>query len=249
MDSKELEFIVNGISIVVLFVSFVLLMFLSYRLLKRENRSYIETAFGLALVFATIASLEAAIFRSFYIIFTSGPLIDTWKFAWYLYFILMSISLTFILIVALGILGGRRYFYLGFLSVIAILPISYGTWFIEGAVTTESGMADIRMTFIGVISIFGVLVLQILINTLLYYYIYSKTKNKGSLYMVYGMAIIALSAAVGGFSGLLGYYGRLMDPIGYIGVVIGVYFILTAVEILKHDFSRLLPYFAKLNSQ
>ena len=248
MALNEIEFIVNSISTIVLFISFGILSFLSYRLLNRKDRSYIETSFGWAIVLAALASLEAAIFRSFYIIFTSGPLIDTWKIAWFLYFIPMSITLTCILTVVLGIRGGRKYFWFGFLWVIAILPMSFGTWFIKGAVSTESGMADINLTLIGVISIFGVLLVQIVVNIGLYYYIYLKTKNKGSLYMVYGMVIIALSAAVGGFSGMLGYYGRLIDPVGYIGVLIGVYFILTATEILKHDFSRLLPYFAKLNS-
>jgi hypothetical protein len=61
------------------------------------------------------------------------------------------------------------------------------------------------------------------------------------------MIIIAFSAAVGGFTGSLGYYGRLLDPIGYIGVLAGVYFILTAVEVLNHDFSRFLPFFTRLN--
>jgi hypothetical protein len=60
---------------------------------------------------------------------------------------------------------------------------------------------------------------------------------------------MTFSAALGGFTGSLGYYGRILDPIGYIGVVAGVYFILTAVEVLNHDFSRFLPYFAKLKDK
>ncbi|MFX0185596.1 MAG: hypothetical protein ACFE95_21135 [Candidatus Hodarchaeota archaeon] len=245
MVSTEIEYIVNAICTVIMFLSFIILFFVSYRLLKHKNRSYIETSFGWALVLAAVASLEGAIVRSFYVIFTSGPLINTWKLASFVYFIFMSISLTLVLTVALGILGGRKYFLFGFLSVVATFPISYGTWFIEGAVTSESGFADINATLEGAILVYGILGLQIIINAVLYYYIHSKTKNKGSLYIVYGMVVIALSAVVGGISDMLGDLGRFFDPLSYIGILIGLYCILTAVEILNHDFSRFLPYFAK----
>jgi hypothetical protein len=247
--SREIEYIINGISTVVFFFSFIILLFLSYRLLKGKNRSYIETTFGISLGIAAFANLEAAIFRSFYVLFSSGPLINTWKLALYLYFSLMSIALTFILSVALGILAGKKFFWLGFLSVIAILPIGFSTWFIEGAVTSEPGLANINVNIIGMISVYGTLGLQLIFNAVLYFYIYSKTKNKGSLDIVLGMVIIALSAAEGGVADILGDYGRILDPIGYIGVLIGLYFILKAVEILNHDFSRFLPYFTKLNGK
>ena len=249
MASEEIEFIVNVSSTLILYFSFGILTFLSYRLLKGKDRSYIENTFGLAVIIAAIASLQAAIFRTFYVIFTSGPLIDTWRIASYLYFVLMSLSLTLIFTVVLGILGGRKYYWSGFVSVIGIIPITVTIWFIEGAVTTERGFANINLDLVGLIFIFGILGLQIVINSILYYYVYIKTKNKGSLYIVFGMAVIALSAAEGGISDYLGDIGRLFDPIAYIGILIGLLFIFTAVELLNHDFSKFLPYFAKLNSR
>lgn len=216
------EALLNSINTSLLLISAIILFILSYNLFKRKEREYYETTFGLGLFIGGISSLQCGFFRAFYIFYTEGPMVETWKLSSYFYYSLMSITLTLLFCGGLAIMRGKREYKLGFILLILVIPISIGYWFVEDAITITAGLADTQMDINGVILVFGTLGLQILIVAFVYFYMYNMTKNKGALNMFLGMIILLLSAGIGGLTDYFGDIGRIFDSLGYLGVLFGL---------------------------
>ncbi|MFW9995896.1 MAG: hypothetical protein ACFFD4_27905 [Candidatus Odinarchaeota archaeon] len=219
---QELEFFVNISSMAVLIPSGIIFFFLAYKILAREDKEYFEMSFGMGLIAAGCASFLGALFRIPYVLGVNEEALPvSWDLGSYFYYILMVTALAFVLSCGLAVMRRKQGFYSGLLGILGVIPISLAYMF--GQVSSVPGNADMTMTTIGALLVFGTLGVLIFVTAGTYLIIYMQTRNPGSRMMFIGMVIILLSAAIAALSDVIaGNLGRYFDSVGYLFVLAGL---------------------------
>lgn len=222
MADATIELMNNTSSSVLLLISSGVILFLAFKLLQRNTKSYLEWGMIVGFTVASLGCFQAAVSRVFYIFFETGSLVETWEVASYLYFSLMLVALVAIFCVALGIMLGKKAFNMGWVALFSLFAPFVGYWILEGEVMVAPNVSDVQMTVVGLGLVFGPLSVMIVVNAILFLLIYRETNNQGALNMALGMGVIVIAALLGAFTDLLGDIGRLFDSVSYLGVLVGM---------------------------
>ncbi|MHA2366362.1 MAG: hypothetical protein ACXAC7_20565 [Candidatus Hodarchaeales archaeon] len=217
------ELIVNIFSAIVLFFSGLILLWVALKIYKKNPETvYYEYSFIFGLVSAGISSFFGGIFRIPYILSEeTNSTLDIWFQGSFVYYFIMCIGLTFLLASGLAIYEPEL-FKRGFLGFTGLFLIVYAYFIPQELVEAVPGKANIEMTILGAILVYGVLGLMIVANAITYGLIYYQTKNFGSKMMFFGCLLFFIAAITGAFSDVIGELGRLFDIVGYFVVLIGL---------------------------
>ncbi|MFW9996134.1 MAG: hypothetical protein ACFFD4_29100 [Candidatus Odinarchaeota archaeon] len=206
----------------IMLITGIILSLLTRKIYARKNKLLLEKAFGLGMLNACIASFIGALFQIPYIL--SVTELQSWFIGSYIYYVFVILSLGFVLSCGIGILAGNERVKLGFVSFIAVIPLTLA--YLLGYVEQKPGTADMSSTIEGIILLYGVVGLLLAIIAVIYLKIYLYTRVRSSGLMFTGITIIIIGAALGGVADILsGELGRMFDPVGFLTTLAGIYII------------------------
>lgn len=225
------DYLINVVCTITLFASGVILFILARKTMSTESKTeYYVKSFSLGLLSAGFGNIFGAIFRIPYILASEGDPVEFWFFGSFFFYILMAIALALILSSGLAILSDKKAFYAGFISLLAIIPITIA-YLLPGDVSAVPGRADMVMTTIGALLVFGTIAIPLIAAVITYFVIYYQTRNYGSKMMFIGLILIIVSAINGSVGDIIaGDLGRYLDPFSYVFILIGLFMIYTGFK-------------------
>lgn len=219
---SEMDFLADLLSAVIMLFASVVLIIIAKKVYPKDKKSVIELNFSAGALTASIASIVVTIFHIPYLI-GSTVTYPYWNYGSYLYYIFMALTLTFMISCGIGIKLGTKKTKFGYYYLITILSITIAYLSPDLVWIVDVSQANMEMSFLGVLLIFGMLLLGLIISILIFFSIYRETRNYGSKMMSIGIFIVTIGALAGGLGDFIGGdISYLLDPLSFLGVFVGI---------------------------
>lgn len=219
---SDIDFLADFLSALVMLISSIVFFLIAKKVYPKDKKNLIELNFSAGALTASFASIFVTIFHIPYLL-EGTVTFSYWHIGSYLYYIFMALTLTFMISCGIGIKYGPERTKLGYLYFISIISITLAYLSSDLVWVVDVNQANMEMSFVGLLLIFGMLLLGLIITSIIFLLIYQETRNYGSKMMSIGTLIITMGALSGGLGDFIGGdISYFLDPLSFLAVLIGI---------------------------